>query len=74
MRVALAVAVGFVLCVLAMLVVAVEPGRFRLGMAILVAGYFLFPILALLAAGLLVIALMLLAGALVERRSATKER
>ena len=71
---ALAVAAGFLLYVLAMLVVAVEPGRFSLGTAILVAGYFLFPVLALLAAGLLLIALMLFVGALVERRRASRER
>jgi hypothetical protein len=62
------------LYVLATQVLAVEPGRFSLGTAILVAGYLLFPVLALLAAGLLLIALMLLAGAAAERRRAGRDR
>jgi uncharacterized membrane protein len=40
---------------------------FTLSTAILVAGYFLFPVLAFVAAALLLIALMLLAGAAIER-------
>jgi hypothetical protein len=55
-------------------VLAVEPGRFSVGTAILVAGYLLFPVLALLAAGLLLIALMLFAGAAVERRRAGRDQ
>jgi hypothetical protein len=62
------------LYVLAAQIVAVEPGRFSLGTAILVAGYLLFPVLALLAAGLLLIALMLFAGAAIERRRAARKR
>ena len=38
------------------------------GMAILVAGYFMFPVLAILAAGLLLIALLLFVAHLQERR------
>jgi hypothetical protein len=60
--------------VLATEVVAVEPGRFGLGTAILVAGYLLLPVLALLAVGLLLIALMLFAGAAAERRRAGRDR
>jgi hypothetical protein len=55
----------------------IGPGQsdtFTVGTAILVAGYLLFPVLALLAAGLLLIALMLLAGAAIERRRAARER
>jgi hypothetical protein len=50
-----------------------EPETFTLGTSILVAGYVLFPVLALLALGLLILALMLLAGAAAERRRAAKE-
>jgi uncharacterized membrane protein len=50
-----------------------EPETFTLGMSILVAGYVLFPVLALLALALLILALMLLAGAAAERRRAAKE-
>jgi uncharacterized membrane protein len=38
------------------------------GMAILVAGYFMFPVLAILAAGLLLIALLVFVAHLQERR------
>ncbi len=50
-----------------------QPDAFTLGTAILVAGYLLFPVLALLAAALLLIALMLLAGPAAERRRAARE-
>lgn len=50
-----------------------QSDTFTLGTAILVAGYLMFPVLALLAAGLLLIALMLLAGAAAERRRAARE-
>jgi hypothetical protein len=45
-----------------------QSDTFTVGTAILVAGYFVFPVLALVAAALLLIALMLLAGAAIERR------
>jgi hypothetical protein len=48
------------------------PGRWDLGMAVVVAGYLMFPMLALLAVGLLVIALLVLAGAAQECRLATR--
>jgi hypothetical protein len=48
------------------------PGRWDLGMAVVVAGYLMFPMLALLAAGLFLIAVLLLAGAGLERRLATR--
>jgi len=67
-------AAGALVYVLAAQVLAVEPGRFSLGTAILIAGYLLFPVLALLAAGLLLIALMLFVGAAVERRRAGRDR
>ena len=50
-----------------------QSDTFTLGTAILVAGYFLFPVFALAAAGLLLIALMLLAGAATERRRSARE-
>lgn len=50
-----------------------QPDTFTVGTAILVAGYLLFPVLALLAAASLLIALMLLGGAAVERRRAARE-
>jgi hypothetical protein len=48
------------------------PGRWDLGMAIVVAGYLMFPVLALLVAGLLLSALLVLAGAALERRLTTR--
>ncbi len=45
-----------------------RPGEFGSGMAIVVLGYVLYPVLVLLAAGLLVVALMMLVGASIERR------
>lgn len=42
-------------------------------MAMVVAGYFLFPILMLIAGGLLLLALMLLVGAAIEQRRADRK-
>jgi hypothetical protein len=50
-----------------------QPDGFTVVTAILLVGYLLFPLLGLLALGLLVIALMLLAGAAVERRRAIRD-
>lgn len=44
------------------------PGEFSTGMAIVILGYLLYPVVALLAVGLLVVALMMLVGASIERR------
>ena len=53
--------------------VSPQPGTFGIGMAIVVAGYFLFPMLILIAGGLLLLAMMLLIGASIERRRADRE-
>ena len=45
-----------------------EGNQFTLGTAILVVGYLLFPLLAVLAVGLLLTSLMLIAGHAIERR------
>lgn len=45
-----------------------QPDPFTLSTAIVVAGYLAFPALMLLGSGLLLIALMLLAGHAIERR------
>lgn len=45
-----------------------QPGRWDLAMAVVVAGYLVFPIAGLIAGGLLVVALLMLAGAAIERR------
>ncbi len=45
-----------------------EGNQFTVGTAILVVGYLLFPLLAVLAGGLLLISLMLVAGHAIERR------
>ena len=45
-----------------------DGNQFTVGTAILVVGYLLFPLLAVLAAGLLLISLMLIAGEAIERR------
>jgi ABC-type Na+ efflux pump permease subunit len=50
-----------------------QPDNFTIGTAILVVGYFLFPILALVASGLLFIALLLLIASGFERRRANRE-
>jgi hypothetical protein len=44
--------------------------EFTVGMAILIAGYVFYPVLAFLAIGLLVIALMLFVAGVMERRQA----
>ena len=44
-----------------------EGNQFTVGTAILVVGYLLFPLLAVLAVGLLLISLMLTAGHAIER-------
>lgn len=46
-----------------------QPDAFTVGTAILVVGYVLFPVLALLAAALLLVALLLLVGHLRESRT-----
>lgn len=51
-----------------------EPGTFTLGTAVLVAAYLAFPVLLLFAAGLGVIAVLLLAGAAIQRRAAESDR
>ena len=48
--------------------IAALGNQFTLGMAILIVGYLLFPLLAVLAVGLLLISLMLIAGHAIERR------
>jgi hypothetical protein len=45
-----------------------RPGEFNTGMAIVILGYVLYPLLALLAVGLLVVAFMIFVGAAIERR------
>ncbi len=45
-----------------------QPGVFTIREAIVVAGYFLFPVLMLVAGALMLIAVILLLGAAVERR------
>jgi hypothetical protein len=50
--------------------VSPQPGTFSIGTAIVVAGYFLFPILVVIAGALLLLALMLFIGAAIERRRA----
>jgi uncharacterized membrane protein len=44
------------------------PNQFTIGTAVLFVGYLVFPILALLALGLFLIALMLITGDAIERR------
>jgi uncharacterized membrane protein len=45
-----------------------EAGTFTSWTAVIVAGYFLFPVLGVIAGGLLLISLLLMIGAAIERR------
>jgi hypothetical protein len=45
-----------------------EAGTFTIWTAVIVAGYFLFPVLGVIAGGLLLISLLLMIGAAIERR------
>jgi hypothetical protein len=64
---------AFVIYMLRPVAITGQPDGFTVGTAVLVVGYLLFPLLAVLALSLLVITLMLLAGAAVERRRRVRD-
>jgi hypothetical protein len=68
-----AVGVGILYAVRPTPDLAGQPDKFTIGTAVIVVGYLLFPILAVLAPALLLISLLLLIATAMERRRASRD-